>query len=118
VINIILDDLFAKCWDVLGRYEPIGPIYMCQTESEARDFVASQIAQLPTMSPGYKLSFNLYLDNELKPGCGSGLGFLKHMLADYNEFIERVIPITNSPDAQKEMLALCKQNTIPYGAVK
>lgn len=103
-MNIILEDNFDKVTKILDMYrQSWQTVLWFQNEHIAIDI----IGRLPK-----PVKLTLFIDGELRPGCGSGLAFLNRMIDDWPTLIERVIVCSYSDATRKEMIEICAENLI------
>lgn len=56
----------------------------------------------------------LMIDDELDPGCGNGLSFLKFCIQRFSKLIEKVYITTHSKSAREEMIHCCEVYNIKW----
>lgn len=103
-VNIIIENEIGKVSVILDKYhETLNPMMWFKNVYTA----ATIIAVLPK-----PVKLRLFIDGELDPGCGSGLGFLNRMIDDWPALIERVVVCSYSDAIRKEMAEVCAENLI------
>lgn len=63
--------------------------------------------------------FVLFLDGELYPGAGTGLGFLVWLIEERKlHWLDEIVITTMSPSIKEEMIKLCIDHKIKYRVYK
>lgn len=108
-MNLILEDNADKVVLLFYKYPSLmtAGTYITCYQSEAEAFMRMHTTEV-----------TLFLDYELLPGCGDGVSFLKHVIAEHKHWLKLVVAITGSPTAREEMERLCKEASIPFETLR